>query len=425
MKSVKLTAWLVLMVLVASSVFGAWDLVFRDEFNNGTYYSGNWKRILSGSPASNYTFVNDTDNTMNLWLTSDSGFFVMDLLHNVSLGDFSTDYKLVFSWRENNPDYAFSSAYVCSVPIADYNSGADGCLRLMSYSGGVKGVDTFGTDEDPFGSLVSKVDGWHRYNLTFNTTYAQILRDNQTLKDGLFNDAITASDMYLIFQVVTAHPAALPLVFTNVSFYSRLLCAEDWQPYFLNLSCNSSDLLPSKIFYEDLNGCNTSLFLPSNNGTVNKTFDCDFCAEDIQPFYTAWSDCFNASMSRVKYYVDLNFSTCCLVTNLSSDCHLLNGSYTNTSEFQGCPAEKSDVFLTTGTALTFFFLAFLWLFFLAASWIARGPNGRHIFALAVVQLGLGFSLALLLLDYLSVLVASLVLFTSVFGLIGVVVASKA
>jgi hypothetical protein len=66
---------------------------------------------------------------------------------------------------------------------------------------------------------------------------------------------------------------------------------------------------------------------------------CDFCKPNIYgPFYTEWTSCNNViNMNRIKYYIDLNFNSCCLITNKDSDCVLIkNLTYQNITEIQFC-----------------------------------------------------------------------------------------
>ena len=85
----------------------------------------------------------------------------------------------------------------------------------------------------------------------------------------------------------------------------------------------------------------------SNNcGQANTTFhdyqevDCNYCSEDINSLYTSWSACVNNTQTRTKYFLDYNYNSCCLITGLSSDCHITNGSYSNTTETRSCNTQE-------------------------------------------------------------------------------------
>jgi len=106
----------------------------------------------------------------------------------------------------------------------------------------------------------------------------------------------------------------------------------DWEN---NFSCNINNKVNQtrhKTQY-DSNDC----------GMANQTFYehretfCDYCSQNITgPFYNNWSECNDYGMKNRKgYYVDLNFDSCCEVTNLPEDCEILN-EYRNFSEEEDC-----------------------------------------------------------------------------------------
>jgi len=91
----------------------------------------------------------------------------------------------------------------------------------------------------------------------------------------------------------------------------------------------------------DANSCYAQTSLPSDqySGDYSEFSpqNCNYCSEDIQgPYYTGWGSCYtNDTQSRIKYYVDNNYDTCCAVTGLSSDCNI-ETTYVNTTETQYC-----------------------------------------------------------------------------------------
>lgn len=120
-------------------------------------------------------------------------------------------------------------------------------------------------------------------------------------------------------------------------------CVENWTAYYANDSCNSSDAFGERKLYYDLESCGTTSTLPGDNGSISGVFGCNYCSEDISEHFTSWGECALPALlqDRVKYWVDENFVACCDVTGLPSDCHVLNGSYTNSSEQQACKERYS------------------------------------------------------------------------------------
>lgn len=105
-------------------------------------------------------------------------------------------------------------------------------------------------------------------------------------------------------------------------------CTPSW--YEINTTCNTSDKITG--WYNDSNRCYAQTGLASdNNPPVNNSYSCNYCSENITgPFETACS-----GNSKTIYYTDENYSTCCAVTSLVSDCHINNSSYSNTTQACG------------------------------------------------------------------------------------------
>lgn len=66
------------------------------------------------------------------------------------------------------------------------------------------------------------------------------------------------------------------------------------------------------------------------------------CSENINPLYTDWGSCSNGQKTRTKYFLDLNYDSCCAITRLSSDCNIDNGNYLNVTETQSCSTSSSS-----------------------------------------------------------------------------------
>jgi len=111
-----------------------------------------------------------------------------------------------------------------------------------------------------------------------------------------------------------------------------LTCTPNWTP--VNNQCQIND--KKSINYYDANLCNSTIGIPSDNGTY---IQCNYCTQNIQgPLYTSWSSCSESLLNkeRIKYYNDLNYNNCCAVTNLVSDCDIKNLQYQNVTENSSC-----------------------------------------------------------------------------------------
>jgi uncharacterized protein YjbI with pentapeptide repeats len=107
----------------------------------------------------------------------------------------------------------------------------------------------------------------------------------------------------------------------------------------VNTTCSRSNTLTSS--YIDANLCYEKTGLESDKALPKKTLQCDYCSSEIQgPFYTEWSSCSEiGKKERTKYYSDLNYASCCLVTRFSSDCEIRDSIYKNTTENGICPVD--------------------------------------------------------------------------------------
>lgn len=142
-------------------------------------------------------------------------------------------------------------------------------------------------------------------------------------------------------------------------------CPEKWVEYNASFACNTTDWQGTKKLYVDWNECGTTASLPVDNGTLISVTSCNYCSEDIEDQYTSWTECELPELlqERIHSWVDNNFAACCDVTGLPTDCHILNGSYSNSTEEQACRIRYSmsdlkaivvDWFGTAGAALVRF-----------------------------------------------------------------------
>lgn len=106
----------------------------------------------------------------------------------------------------------------------------------------------------------------------------------------------------------------------NDSYNCTTLCINVWN---FNLSqCYPDD--QQQVRYYDSSNCTTknNPSVPALNGTWTY---CNYCSENLQYSDTA---CVDFYLNRTWY--DLNYSTCCAVTNLTSDCSILYAPYNDT-----------------------------------------------------------------------------------------------
>ncbi|MFH2028120.1 MAG: right-handed parallel beta-helix repeat-containing protein, partial [Nanoarchaeota archaeon] len=111
------------------------------------------------------------------------------------------------------------------------------------------------------------------------------------------------------------------------------------EPGWINIisDCNQNNQINISYTYNNTccheTGLDSDCIIPENT-----TIECDYCQENIVgPYYTNWSECNqNCQQTRTRYYLDLNYDSCCSKTNLDSDCHILNNTYQTTEETQAC-----------------------------------------------------------------------------------------
>lgn len=95
-------------------------------------------------------------------------------------------------------------------------------------------------------------------------------------------------------------------------------------------------------YYTDINSCNTVVGLPSDNGT---TVACNYCSQDIKQVYGTCA--YNGStFVTTNYYEDLNYNTCCNVTNITSDCGINYTPYNQTTVTPCTVPTEDNAYLT-------------------------------------------------------------------------------
>jgi len=121
----------------------------------------------------------------------------------------------------------------------------------------------------------------------------------------------------------------------NGTYLDCNYCASEWLN--INSSCGYGDYYNVTYVYTN-DCCAVTGLLLDCNIPENTTAECNYCSEDIQgPLYTDWTDCNKTDLqSRIIYYQDNNYETCCLITNIDSDCNINNGAYDDAKEIHEC-----------------------------------------------------------------------------------------
>lgn len=272
--------------------------------------SFNFANSLISEPYNFYDGFDGTEVNRTAWVggnykVADSYLYTTasggggDITNNLSIYDLN-DYTVTVHQRKKlgatgSPEYTF---YLGNVEIQGYGSSL--YLRLngtaiygssYGYSNNVFVVEKNGTNVSFYDNGILLKNFVLSENLTFLT---------------FSGDWDTASD------------------YMSVSGVSYLSCIENWVSSYG--SCSESDERLKT--YNDLNSCNTSEYLPIDNGTY---VSCNYCSEDL---VLNSSECvFNgtAFYSYQEYY-DNNYYSCCAITNLESDCGILYSPYNESGE---------------------------------------------------------------------------------------------
>lgn len=152
-------------------------------------------------------------------------------------------------------------------------------------------------------------------NSTDNLAYVDIYDENNTFIKNITSN-VTYQNLSYYFACGDWDGNAGEVQLDYIKWVSMEGCTENWEQ--INGSCINNDTF--LITYNDTNGCGTTNDLPENNGT--STGNCDYCTQNIVNV-TA-----NCSQGYIyHYYVDNNFSNCCNITGIYSDCSILYPPY--------------------------------------------------------------------------------------------------
>lgn len=86
-------------------------------------------------------------------------------------------------------------------------------------------------------------------------------------------------------------------------------CTENWQPNYGTCQINDTQIKT----YTDQNACGTNTTLPGDNGTE---VSCNYCSQDLEQILGICT----ASQTQSVSWIDNNYTTCCQVTSIASDC---------------------------------------------------------------------------------------------------------
>jgi len=131
-------------------------------------------------------------------------------------------------------------------------------------------------------------------------------------------------------------------ILTNVSYQNVTIGIESCdycKPNISRLQVGNCTISDNGFFwFVDGNNCYSMTGLNSDKVPDPVSSFCDYCESNITgPFYSAWSSCSEKGiMNRTKYYIDTNYTSCCQITGLSSDCIVDSGGYRNKTEFAFC-----------------------------------------------------------------------------------------
>lgn len=107
-------------------------------------------------------------------------------------------------------------------------------------------------------------------------------------------------------------------IFFMIFLYTSFACIPDWVRNDTPCFVNDTYIIQ----YYDRNNCNSTNY-PYNYGWVD---NCNYCNEDLRQIR---GDCINGTQEIS--WIDYNFYSCCLVTNLSSDCSILFSPFNETT----------------------------------------------------------------------------------------------
>lgn len=105
----------------------------------------------------------------------------------------------------------------------------------------------------------------------------------------------------------------------------RSSCMEHWQQTYGTCLLNDSQLKT----YVDLNSCGTAYDVPEDNGTYTS---CNYCSSYILAKESSCEYHKNlGGFFKSHYFEDDNYASCCLLTNIASDCGILFSPFNETT----------------------------------------------------------------------------------------------
>ena len=317
------------------------------------YWNGSstFDNVLAGFMSSSLQDIqwqNGGDYGNGLWnhyTSSWQGDGVVDLTPN-------TWYNILFTWQESNKERTYINGVNLGNITASawlYESGVDTFAWGNSY-------DICGSGSNGFIGFMSDFGVWNRALTTTEVTelynsgsglfyngsefaeyFAPCVEDwseTHVNLTGCINDTQQVMEIYIDLNGCNT-TINLPAENGTIENISCTNCTEDWDAYFVNNSCNISDQITEIKLYEDESSCNTTNDLPIDNGTISNTFPCNYCTENIQQYSLNFA-CISQLQNTTTYYIDLNYASCCFVTSIVTDCHVTNGSYNNITVSSSC-----------------------------------------------------------------------------------------
>lgn len=111
----------------------------------------------------------------------------------------------------------------------------------------------------------------------------------------------------------------------NVSVQYDINCTPNWTVQYDSCLYNDSRLK----YYNDSNSCGITYGLPVDNNTY---VSCNYCTEDLEKEII--SNCTYNGTDYSQFYIweDENYYSCCVLTNITSDCSILYSPYNMTHE---------------------------------------------------------------------------------------------
>lgn len=101
-------------------------------------------------------------------------------------------------------------------------------------------------------------------------------------------------------------------------------------------NCNTTDQRPcTNVTGAPSQYCNNSIYISEGGDYDELIGSCNYCTEDIQTIITNGT-CTLGSLDQTTLYWDDNYATCCEITNITTDCSIVNGSYTNGTQSISC-----------------------------------------------------------------------------------------